>query len=101
MPYRPNVILGPRVAMGLECVHADVDIAVFFLVLVVQPILERRCRDFVRRTDALDGFATATLSDENGDAVRWVEVRSDVLLRGHLFLLWILHGGHDFSPSFR
>jgi hypothetical protein len=30
-----------------------------------------------------------------------VKVRPDVVGRGHLFLVWILHGAQDFSPSFR
>jgi len=47
-----NVIFGSGEGIGFERVHADVNVAVFLLVLEVQPVLERSCRDIVRRSVA-------------------------------------------------
>ena len=76
-----DVLFGPTVRLWFQRVHADVDIARLFLILVLQPFLKGRARHAVRTGNALENFTGRSAADQNGEPIRGVKVHADVFDR--------------------
>ena len=63
---------------GVECVHADVDVAAFAVVLVAHPVLKGGVGHLRSSADALRRFARLRVAHQDGDSIGRSKVRANV-----------------------
>ncbi len=101
MAYGKDIVLRARKRGGLECVHADVDIAAVLFVLVAHPVLKGSVGYFGSGANALCRLTTLRIPHQDGDAVGRFKVRANVFGRRYgLSLELIFKVGHGLDSSF-
>jgi hypothetical protein len=89
-----DVFLCSGARFGFQGVHPDVDVARFFFIFELQPLLKGRFHDLGRGRDALNRFASAAISYQDSEPVRRIKGRSDVFGSGDAFFVLFFFSRH-------